>query len=306
MGGIAIPQLASTAIVGAGSIAVFAESAFEQTQEYANQQSVLGQITGLDVQFRPPQWSQPALTMLTVPANYAGATNYVSGTPLPATNAAQAAAYIPGTPLPSTQSTPNAVPQYLVFDGVMRVSHSQRARPTLHPIQDNANVSDHIILDPSHLVMDVVMTDVLQPYAQGQWVGNPSKSISCFETLDNLRQARVPLTITTRLKTYVNMFIVDVQPDDTVKTRYGLRATVEFQQIFLFNVATQTVSARSQTTGSTSVGQTNPAPVPAGVQSQNGLPSASTGVLSPEAIEAVEGNVIGAGNWSSNNTGSLP
>jgi hypothetical protein len=102
------------------------------------------------------------------------------------------------------------------------------------------------------------------------------------------------------------MFIVDVQPNDTVKERYGLRATVEFQQIFLFNVATQTVSARSQTTGSTTIGQTNPEPVPSGVQAQNGLSSTATDVLSSEAIQAVEGNVIGAGNWSSNNTGGLP
>jgi hypothetical protein len=298
MGGISLPQVSSTALLGVGSIVVFAESATEQASSFANQQALLGQVAGQDVQFRPPQWSQPALTMLTVPANYVQAQNGNS-----AVGGTSTGAVAPSSP---AAPSPNTVPQYLVFDGVMRVSHSQRARPTLHPIQDNANVTDHIILDPAHLVMDVLMTDVLQPYAQGQWVGNPSKSISCFETLDNLRQARVPLTITTRLKTYVNMFVVDVQPNDTVKERYGLRATVEFQQIFLFNVATQTVSARSQTTGSTTIGQTNPAPVPAGVQSQNGLPSTATDVLSPEAIQAVEGNVIGAGNWSSNNTGGLP
>jgi hypothetical protein len=299
VGGISIPQLSSTALLGAGSIVVFAQSNLSN----ANRQSVLGAVSGLSTQFRPPQWSQPALTMLTVPANYAGALNASSTASNAANSGAQAVGQVPGTQ-PST-ATPNAVPQYLVFDGVMRLAHSQRARPTLHPIQDNASVTDHIILDPAHLVLDVLMTDVLPPYASGQWVGNPSKSISCFETLDNLRQARVPLTVTTRLKTYTNMFVVDVQPNDTVKERYGLRATVELQQIFLFNVSTQTVSARSQTTGNTTIGQTNPTPVPAGVQSQNGLPSSSTGALSPEDLEAVEGNVIGAGNYSSNNTGPL-
>jgi hypothetical protein len=187
----------------------------------------------------------------------------------------------------------------LVFDAVMRASHSQRARPTLHPIQDNANVTDHVVLDPAHLVLDILMTDVLPPYAPGQWVGNSSKSISCFTTLDNLRAARVPLTVTTRLKTYQNMIIVDVTPDDTVKTLYGLRATVELQQIFLFNVATSTTSARSQTTGDTAIGQTQPAAVPAGVTSQNSVPDAGQIQIQQS------GTILGAGGWSSNNNSQL-
>jgi hypothetical protein len=105
--------------------------------------------------------------------------------------------------------------------------------------------------------------------------------------------------------TYTNMFIIDVQPLDTVKTRYGLEATVEFQQIFLFSVASQAVSARQQTTDTTTLGQTNPTPVPAGVTTQNKVPSqyfnTKTGI-----IQTNSGNVIGGGNWDSNNVNSLP
>ena len=322
MGGISLPALAAPAISGVGSIIVYAASKAGQAVQSANNNALSGQTSGQAVQFRPPQWSQPALTMITVPAAYAGAATYQSGTPQPATQAAQAAAYVPGTALPATQSTPpNAVPKMLVFDAVMRATHSQRARPTLHPIQDNANVTDHVVLEPARLMLDILMTDVLPPYAEGQWVGNASKSIACFTTLDNLRAARVPLVVTTRLKSYQNMIIVDITPDDTVKTRYGLRATVELQQIFLFNVATSATSARTQTTGSTALGQTAVAPVPAGVVSQNGVPDSQaiqtgaangTGNGQPYISSTGEkfyypptGTVIGAGDWSDNNVNQL-
>ena len=238
--------------------------------------------------------------MLTVPANYITNTQQVSSQIVD--NAGNQVA------APVVRTSPAAQPQYLVFDGVMRLSHSQKLRMTSHPIQDGANVTDHAYLDPAHLIMDVKMTDVLPDFSPNGtpcWVGNQSKSVSCFQTLSNLRAARVPLTVTTRLMTYTNMFIIDVQPLDTVKTRYGLEATVEFQQIFLFSVASQAVSARQQTTDTTTLGQTNPTPVPAGVTTQNKVPSqyfnTKTGI-----IQTNSGNVIGGGNWDSNNVNSLP
>ena len=288
MGGISLPAFSSTLITGAGAIVVYAESAKERAALAGRLNSAIGVVNGLDTQFRPPQWSQPAMVMLTVPAAYAGAVAGVQG-----------ASTTSSASVTQNTSTPaNAVDQMLVFDGVMRASHSQHARATEHPIQDGANYSDHIVLDPAHLTLDILMTDVLPDYAPGgnpSWVGNASKSVACFQTLDNLRSARVPLTVTTRLKTYLNMFIVDFTPDETVKYRYGLRGTLELRQLNLFSVATSTTSARNQTTASTAIGQTAVTPVPAGVTSQNEVPT-----LSKDSIHAI---LQGAGNWSSNNVG---
>ena len=328
-GGISLPALNAPAISGAGSIIVYAASKAGQAVQSANNNALSGQTSGQAVQFRPPQWSQPALTMITVPAAYAGAINPNASTNPNATNQTinpttqqnGVTTYSVTDSLNPSSTPPNAVPQMLVFDAVMRATHSQRARPTLHPIQENANVTDHVVLEPARLMLDILMTDVLPPYAEGQWVGNASKSIACFTTLDNLRAARVPLVVTTRLKSYQNMIIVDITPDDTVKTRYGLRATVELQQIFLFNVATSATSARTQTTGSTALGQTAVAPVPAGVVSQNGVPDSQaiqtgaangTGNGQPYISSTGEkfyypptGTVIGAGDWSDNNVNQL-
>jgi len=283
MGGIAIPALSNQTLAGLGSIIAYAQQSSSATPESA-------------IPFRPPQWSVgiPALTMLTIPAQYVQSTNSQQSSVGAVTNLS-----------PSSSTPPNAVPQYLVFDGVLRLSHSQQMIATEHPIQDAANASDHIRATQALVTMDVLMTDVLPAYAAGQWVGNSSKSISCFQTLDNLRLNRIPLTVTTRLKTYYPMFIMNVTPDESVKTRWGFRGRIEFKQLNLFSVAVQTVSARTQTTDSTSLGQTNPQPVPAGVTAQNGLPSASTGIPSSAQIQSTTGTVIGAGNWSSNNTGQI-
>lgn len=305
MGGISIPALSATAISGVGSIIVYASNATGQAQQAGANSAAQSAIANLDTPFRPPQWGQPALTMVTVPAAYiqsSAANAYAANNG----GATVDGAYTMTAGVTNSATTPNTQAQYLVFDGVMRASHSQPMTMTEHPIQDSANATDHIRANQAIITMDVLMTDVLPAFAAGQWTGNPSKSISCFETLDALRLSRVPLTLTTRLKTYSPVFIMNVIPDETVKTRYGLRCRVEFKQGFLFQVATSsTNSARTQTTGSTAIGQIQPQPIPAGVTAQNGLPSSSTGALSSSSYQAQTGTVIGAGNWSSNNAGGL-
>jgi hypothetical protein len=237
--------------------------------------------------------------MITVPASYAGAIASANASTVatqPVRNGGTDSNPTFSMSITVSEKSATAAPQMLVFDAVMRASHSQQARPTMHPIQDNANFTDHIVLDPAHLSLDILMTDVLPAYASGQWVGNSSKSIACFNTLCALRDARVPLQVTTRLKTYQNMFILNVLPDDTVRTRYGLRATVEFQQINLFSVATSVTSARPQTTDSTAIGQTGTSTVPTGVTAQN----SDAGHTSTATIQQQTGTMIGSGNWSDN------
>jgi hypothetical protein len=254
---------------------------------------------------RPAQWSKPAITMITVPAPYVrrppvtetGPTNVVI--PVDANGV--------GT-LPNLKTAfhPNTAPQLYVFDAVFKVGHSQPVVITQNPIQTGANITDHAFLRPARVTMGIGMSDVMDAYAPGMWVGNSSKSVSAFQVLDSLRAARIPLTVTTRLKTYVNMLIEDIRADDSIKTLYGLSAVIEFQQIFVASVATQGVSARTQTTDSSALGAVQPNQPSAGIVANNQLPSTTTGIPSSPAIQANQGTVNGAGRWSSNNTSTLP
>jgi hypothetical protein len=284
MGGIAI----NAGFTAAERFGIAAITAYEAAN--VSQYTPMAGVTG---PWRPPQWSETALYMIAVPPGYTQTSaQVVDG------NGSQIAAPV---------STANA-PTYLVFDAVIHASHSQQATPTQYPVQNQSNYSDHIVLHPPRLSLDIVMSDAVQAYAAGQWLGNASKSISCFQTLSALRAARVPLTIYTRLATYTNMALIDVVPDENVRTLHGLRARVEFQGVFIATVqVTQQngTSARQQTTDATQLGPVNPTPVPSGVVAQNGLPSSSTGVPSSSELQSQDGAVIGAGNWSSNNTGIL-
>jgi hypothetical protein len=298
MGSPTIPNLTGAQLFGAGQIRTYIAGG-------ANE------ITGSSGQvlvnpWRPKQWSKAALTMITIPAAYVQNQN----TPNTVTNdtpGANQGGGPDGTPVnngvikisvKTLQTPPNAQPSYLIFDGVMSERHSQQATPSRLPIQTQANITDHVLLDNPTLSMEVFMTDVLPARVAGQWVGNPSKSISCFLVLDALRAARVPLTVTTRLKTYTNMILTNVIPQESLKTRYAFKAQVTFEGIRVATISTQTYSARPQTTGSTSLGTTQTSSPSAGVVSQNGVPNAA-------ALQKSNGNVAGAGNWSSNNTNQL-
>jgi hypothetical protein len=296
MGGLTtIPLLPAAELAGMGAVRVFASQ---------------GNLTSAPAgHFRPPQWAEPALYMITIPPPYVNTPATSTGITDNGAPSDQGAA--DGAVANFTMSVnvkpppPTAQAKNLVFDGVMRSSHSQRARPTRNPIQTGANLTNHILLDPANVTLDVYMTDVLPAFAEGQWVGNTSKSISCFMVLDALRAARVPVTLTTRLKTYTNMVLVDILPDESNATRYAFKARVEFEQIFVGQVATVTYSARPQTTGDTALGTTQVTQPTQGVVSQNGLPSAATGAPTSSILQQQTGTVQGAGNWSSNNTAGL-
>lgn len=299
MGGLS-QALPAAELIGIGAIQVFNSVTPLQ----------FGSVVG---PYRPGQWSQPARTFITVPAPYVqtptsqSTTSAITPTSQAPTAPGSAGVFTMSvTTSTSNPPPPNAQPKIYVFDAVLRIRHSQRAVPTRNPIQTGSNLTDHVRLDPASISLEILMTDVLAAYGPGQWVGNPSKSISCFQVLDNLRASRIPLTITTRLKTYTNMIITNVPAEDELRTKYGLRATVDLEQIFVAQVATQGVSARTQTTDATQLGTTQAAAPSNALISQNQLPSTTTGVSSPSAIQAQQGTVPGAGNWSSNNTSTLP
>jgi hypothetical protein len=254
--------------------------------------------------WRPPQWNNnsPAKVIINFPGQ-AQPTQYSNATG-------------------STVTLPS-VPTLYAFDAEISIEHEQRLTRTEHPIQTGAAISDHAFIQPARLVLDILMTDTIAAYySPSTWQGSPSKSVSAFQTMLALMFSRIPLTITTRLRTYNNMVIEGLIPRDTVKTGTALRMTVEFGQIFVANVTVVTNSARPQDTQTTNLGTVNPTAVPTTVESQNNVqgatisPSASAGLsgspqgnvpglgmgpTSPSALSSLGIGVDGSGNFSSVN-----
>ncbi len=229
--------------------------------------------------WRPPQWQNPATILLTFPGQGTNTPQYSSASGIGAT-------------------LPTGLTNY-VFDAVIRAAHEQELRRTEHPVQTGASISDHAYIMPARLILDVGMSDAMDAFFNpSTWAGDPSKSVSCFQTLLALQFSRIPLQITTRLRTYKNMLIDSITPEETVKTVAGLRMRVEFGQIFMAQISIQPNSARPQDTGATNLGSVTPQPPSASQQQQN---------ITPPAYHPWDS--IGAGDASSvnqNNLTSLP
>lgn len=231
--------------------------------------------------WRPPQWQNPspAKVLITFP----GLGNAPQFSSVTGSNVT----------LPPGQTI-------YAFDVELEIEHDQRLRRTEHPVQTGSSISDHAFLEPATLTVDVGMSDGMDAYfSPNTWQGSTSKSVSAYQTLLALQFSRIPLMVTTRLRTYQNMLIVNPLAKDTYKTAHGLRMRVEFGQVFMANVSQPTVSARSQDTNTTNLGNVNPQPPTAAQESQNNVTQA------PDFTEMLQYNAVGAGDWSSVNTNNL-
>jgi hypothetical protein len=189
--------------------------------------------------------------------------------------------------------TPDTI---LVFDAVIRTEHQQRIEATQHPVQSGANIKDHAIIMPARVVLEIGMSDAMDSYTPGQWTGDSSKSVNTYQTLKSMAAARQPLTVTTRLNVYTNMLLTDISAPDTVETKFGLKASVVFEELLTGTVTTQQVSARSDLTGTTNLGTKSPLPVPASILQQNVQGAATmvpnAGTLSSNPVTNTSGSGV--------------
>jgi hypothetical protein len=262
----------------------------------------VGSVAVVPAAWRPPQWSQPPMVLITVPKAYVtrtiheAITGSVSGTGATADNPATL----------SVGTREGQIPQSYVFDAVTAADHSQTLTKTMHPVQTSTAITSHAYLEPATLVLYVLMSDAVAAYpASGPpfyvqpWTGFPSKSVSAYQQMLTLQAQRVPLTVTTRLRTYSNMLVLNVAPREDVSTIGGVRFRVEFSQIYVANVQATPDSARPNDTQVNGLGTVNPTPVPVTTQRQFGLqggklPAGATATQGPIRVD-----VPGAGSWTS-------
>jgi hypothetical protein len=189
----------------------------------------------------------------------------------------------------------NGEQTFYVFDGALRAEHEQHSVITLNPVQTGAAISDHAYTVPARLVVEIAMSDAMQSFIVGQWSDGPSKSASAYQTLVALQRQRQVLQVATRLRQYDQMLISEVRTEETVGTRFALKAIVTFTEIITASVESTSSGvsfdpALPQTTGQTVTGQVRVSPVPENVQAQNS-------VVGPLAQSS--STVPGAGKWSS-------
>lgn len=167
------------------------------------------------------------------------------------------------------------------FDGIMRTEHVSRIKPTQYPVQTGVNMTDHAIIEPAELTIEVMMTDchtksfvtnnlfldtiyqALQkivlysnfvPIERGT-ATRDGRSANAWITLKAMQLARHPIEVETRLQTYKNMLIEELSAPDDVRTLNAFKATVRLREIIVANVAETQTSARVAAYKQTNGGQ---------------------------------------------------
>jgi hypothetical protein len=156
------------------------------------------------------------------------------------------------------------------FDAVIREDHTSSLKITNHPVQNGANITDHSIVEPKVLVMEILMSDAVDDMYGQQFIsyvapGNASayssKSKSAYHILLEIQEARIPVSVLTRLAQYDNMLIENISVPDDSKALYGLHCTVTLKEIFIVDVAQTKVSARPHDTDFTDRGHLPAKPI---------------------------------------------
>ncbi len=173
------------------------------------------------------------------------------------------------------------------FDGIMRTEHMSRIRPTQYPVQTGVIMTDHAIIEPAELTVEIMMSDShttpfvsnnpfldtvynslqnLISYSNYTQVdkdvgSGDGRSARTWTTLKAMQLSRVPITVETRLGTYKNMLIEELSAPDDAKTLNALKCTVRMREIIVAYVAETKVSTRAaaakQTNGGQSPAQTD-------------------------------------------------
>lgn len=144
------------------------------------------------------------------------------------------------------------------FDAYLKMTHTSRLQITDHPVQIGSALTDHAILKPRELTMEVGMSDVATSFVPGQFEDGYSRSVRAFQILKQLQELRVPIQVHTRLGLYENMLIEVLSAPDDYTTLEGLRATVTFREIIVAQVKTVQISARSTVTDTLNRGSPEP------------------------------------------------
>jgi hypothetical protein len=192
-----------------------------------------------------------------------------------------------------------------VFDAIWRAQHKLSLNLTEKPVQTGFNISDNAVQKQPTIVLEIGMSDTIDQFTAGMWIGNASKSISAFLTLQNFLQNRVFFTLNTRLQSYQNVMLIDIDVQEDAKTQHGLRAILTFKQMFIATVASQTVSARPQATDATSLATQQAQNVPSAATNNFDLPSPYDSSLTEGTLTSTYPLVANSGSWSSNPTSTI-
>ena len=147
----------------------------------------------------------------------------------------------------------------ITVDASVSEDHTASSTVTSNPVEEGANVADHVKLEPLRLSIQGVISDtpldfeILNSLAKGDFkgiaknftsgisavLGGTSRSTEQYLALLELRKSREPFQVITGLKVYQNMILTNLTVNRTASTGKAIHFTAEMEEIRI--VQSQTV-----------------------------------------------------------------
>lgn len=138
------------------------------------------------------------------------------------------------------------------FDASVSETHTNTAALTDHPVEDGADITDHIRLNPEELSMNVIVTNnppIILASLRAQPVSGfadpATRAEDTHEFLRNYMEANVLVRITTTLREYRNMAITSMSVERNKDTSNIVNIDLTFRQVII--ATTESVDAPEPT-----------------------------------------------------------
>jgi len=135
-------------------------------------------------------------------------------------------------------------------------------RTTEHPVEQGANINEHIIIEPlTFSISGVVSTTRAKPLdilgAVTRFSRDTRRSSVAWEDLLELQRNREPFTLVTNLKLYENIVIENLTTDQDKDTSNALFFTATFRELILVGEDTSTNNFLDQNTADKATANVN-------------------------------------------------
>lgn len=122
------------------------------------------------------------------------------------------------------------------IDCTIREQHADPYTLTGHPVEQGAQVSDHMYREQAQLVFEIGFTN-----SSEQAGGDESYVVNKYQEILKLQATREPMTITTGKRTYQNMVILNPAVTTDEKTEAVLMVTVTCREVIIVQTTTTSV-----------------------------------------------------------------
>ena len=134
----------------------------------------------------------------------------------------------------------------IIPDVVISELHTDDVTVTQHPVDTGANISDHAFVQPAGLSVTFGWSDssrAINSALGGSILQGLETTKDVYDKLLDLKNARMPLRVSTGKRVYENMVLTNIRVTTTVDTESAAIIEMTFQEVFL--ATAQTVSLQS-------------------------------------------------------------